>query len=43
MFLEDLCSTNGTLLNNRPVNAPQTLRSGDFIAIGTVRLKVDRS
>ena len=41
--VEDLGSTNGTLLNGQPVRAPQTLRSGDAIDIGTVRLKVNRS
>jgi len=41
--LEDLGSTNGTILNGQPVRAPQTLRSGDAIDIGTVRLKVNRS
>ena len=41
--LEDLGSTNGTLLNSQRVTAPQTLRAGDAIDIGTVRLKVDRS
>jgi hypothetical protein len=41
--LEDLGSTNGTVLNGQPVRAPQMLRSGDAIDIGTVRLKVNRS
>jgi pSer/pThr/pTyr-binding forkhead associated (FHA) protein len=41
--LEDLGSTNGTLLNGRRVEAPQSLRAGDSIDIGAVRLKVDRS
>ena len=41
--LEDLGSTNGTVLNGQPVRAPHTLHAGDAIDIGTVRLKVDRS
>lgn len=42
-ILEDLGSTNGTLLNGQRVVGAQTLRSGDSIDIGTVKLKVDRS
>ncbi len=41
--LEDLDSTNGTLLNGRRVTAPSPLSAGDEIEIGTVRLKVSRS
>jgi hypothetical protein len=41
--LEDLGSTNGTLLNGKPVTAPCSLRPGDMIDIGTVQLKADRS
>jgi hypothetical protein len=41
--LEDLGSTNGTILNGQPVSIPQTLRPGDAIDIGSVRMKVDRS
>lgn len=41
--LEDLGSTNGTLLNGQRVVSAQTLRPGDSIDIGTVKLKVDRS
>lgn len=41
--LEDLGSTNGTLLNGSRVTAPQSLRPGDAIDIGSVRLKVDHS
>ncbi len=39
--LEDLGSTNGTLLNGQRVTASQSLRPGDVIDIGAVRLKVD--
>ncbi len=41
--LEDLGSTNGTVLNGARVTAPQMLRAGDAIDIGAVRLKVARS
>jgi len=40
--LEDLGSTNGTLLNGMAVTSPQTIRPGDVIDVGAVRLKVDR-
>lgn len=42
-LLEDLGSTNGTLLNGRPVKDPSPLVAGDEIEIGTVKLKVSRS
>jgi pSer/pThr/pTyr-binding forkhead associated (FHA) protein len=41
--LEDLESTNGTLLNGRRVKGLVTLAAGDEIEVGTVRLKVSRS
>lgn len=41
-ILEDLGSTNGTILNARPVERPTSLRPGDTIDIGAVRIKVDR-
>lgn len=41
--LEDLGSTNGTILNGSPVTNPMQLRPGDAIDIGTLRMKVDRS
>jgi len=42
-IVEDLGSTNGTVLNGKRLTAPTTLRVGDTIDIGAVRLKVDRS
>lgn len=42
VVLEDLGSTNGTLLNGEAVSRPNALRPGDVIAIGAVRLLVDR-
>lgn len=38
--LEDLGSTNGTLLNGRRVTRPTVLSSGDDLEVGTVRLRV---
>lgn len=43
ILLEDLGSTNGTIVNGRRVFAPVSLKPGDNIDLGTVRLKVDRS
>jgi pSer/pThr/pTyr-binding forkhead associated (FHA) protein len=40
--LEDLGSTNGTLLNGQRVSGVSSLRPGDRIEIGDVMLKVDR-
>lgn len=39
--LEDLGSTNGTVLNGRPISRPVQLREGDVITLGDVRLKVE--
>jgi hypothetical protein len=39
-ILEDLNSTNGTLLNGLKVSIPTTLAVGDHIAIGNVILEV---
>jgi pSer/pThr/pTyr-binding forkhead associated (FHA) protein len=41
--LEDLDSTNGTLLNGARITGTTPLATGDEIEIGTVRLKVSRS
>ncbi|MPZ23697.1 MAG: FHA domain-containing protein [Dehalococcoidia bacterium] len=38
-WLRDLGSTNGTLLNNEPVEEQYQLRPGDLIQIGAVRLQ----
>jgi pSer/pThr/pTyr-binding forkhead associated (FHA) protein len=42
VVVEDLGSTNGTILNGDRLRTPSTLRPGDTIDIGTVRLEVDR-
>ncbi len=43
VVLEDLESTNGTVLNGRKVVSAQSLRPGDLIEIGAVKLEVNRS
>lgn len=43
VVLEDLGSTNGTLLNGSAVKRPQSLRPGDVIDVGDVRLSVNAS
>lgn len=42
VVLEDLGSTNGTELNGQRLTGSQTLRPGDRIDIGAVRIVVDR-
>lgn len=41
-LLEDLGSTNGTLLNQQPVAREQQVEYGDVIGIGSVTLKLAR-
>jgi hypothetical protein len=41
--VEDLGSTNGTILNGQQLPEPTALRPGDTIDIGGVRLRVERS
>jgi len=40
--LEDLGSTNGTLLNGQPATRPLTIAAGDVIELGQNRLEVVR-
>lgn len=42
-IVEDLGSTNGTLLNGARVVGPKKLSAGDTIDVGSVRLKVSRA
>ena len=42
LVLEDLGSTNGTLVNGRQLLEPATLREGDEVQIGDVVMKVNR-
>ncbi len=39
--VEDLGSTNGTMLNGTKVSVPSSAKAGDVIDIGDVRLKVE--
>jgi len=41
--VEDMGSTNGTVLNGQRLTAPARLKVGDVIDIGATRLEVDRS
>ncbi len=41
--IEDLDSTNGTIVNGSVVNRPVALASGDLVDLGAVRLKVVRA
>lgn len=42
LVLEDLNSTNGTLVNGRNIIEPVTLRDGDEVQIGDVVMRVSR-
>ena len=41
-WIEDLGSTNGTLVNGARIDGRERLRAGDEIAIGRVALRLDR-
>ena len=43
LVIEDLGSTNGTLVNGQPVTRPLNVSAGDLIEIGTNQLKVVRA
>lgn len=43
LVLEDLRSTNGTLVNGHAIGQPVTLRDGDEIQIGDTIMRVSRS
>lgn len=40
LYVEDLGSTNGTLLNRRKVQAPQPMRRGDRIQVGNTVMEL---
>lgn len=42
LVLEDLGSTNGTLVNGHPIGQPVTLRDGDEVQIGDTIMRVSR-
>jgi hypothetical protein len=41
-IVEDLGSTNGTVVNGARISGPTTLRKGDKVTLGDVVLKVER-
>jgi hypothetical protein len=43
VVVEDLGSTNGTMLNGMRIAMPMVVKTGDVIDIGAVRLEVGRS
>jgi len=43
VLVEDLGSTNGTIVNGEQIHTPTELRHGDEIVLGAVRLRVVRS
>jgi pSer/pThr/pTyr-binding forkhead associated (FHA) protein len=42
LYVEDLGSTNGTLLNGAPVQAPTKLRRGDRVRVGQTEIEAAR-
>ena len=42
LVLEDLRSTNGTLVNGHPIGQPVTLRDGDEVQVGDAIMHVSR-
>ena len=42
-IVEDLGSTNGTVVNGTRISGPTTLRKGDNLTLGDVVLKVERT
>jgi len=42
LVLEDLKSTNGTLVNGHPISQPVTLRDGDEVQVGDAIMRVGR-
>ena len=40
--VEDMGSTNGTLVNGRPIVQPVTLKDGDDVQVGDVVMRVSR-
>ena len=42
LVIEDLGSTNGTLVNGHPIDQPVTLREGDEVQVGDTIMRVSR-
>lgn len=40
LFVEDLGSTNGTAVNDQPVDEPRALQNGDVVSVGDVVMRV---
>jgi adenylate cyclase len=40
VFVEDLNSSNGTLLNGRAINAPSRFTTGDIVSLGEFRIRL---
>lgn len=43
LVVEDMGSTNGTLVNGKQITAPATLEPGSLVSIGDVTLRIGRS
>ena len=43
LMLEDLNSTNGTLLNGTRISEPTACSAGDIVTVGNVDIKIGRS
>ena len=42
LMVEDLGSTNGTLLNGQPISSPVSAINGDVVSVGNVDIKVSK-
>jgi hypothetical protein len=42
LMVEDLGSTNGTILNGEPISSPVPALNGDIVSIGNVDIKVNK-
>ena len=42
LYVEDLGSTNGTFLNQKPVRSPVALRKGDRLQVGKTVMELSR-
>ena len=40
LFVEDLNSANGTLVNRKPINGPVSLKNNDVVNTGDVAIRV---
>jgi pSer/pThr/pTyr-binding forkhead associated (FHA) protein len=42
LVVEDMGSTNGTVVNGNQISAPITLQAGDLVSIGDVTMRVGK-